>query len=201
MFVCSRLLCTTLQFELKMLFFFFFVAVIFWSFILQLVLKCTVCSNFHTTLTQWLFCVCFCIVVTVWPRRGGWEGDTAAKVQSVLQYLTAVFSLMHFIIVESLLQYHNTSWRIYFNWLQADWGIFRSSWSMASLERKAQCIITTHLKLDSGVLQVQLQKASPLTYHRVLWSLRSPISSPSGMDRWIDIKAERNVWIDRQCAM
>lgn len=56
-------------------------------------------------------------------------------------------------------------------------------------KREPRCIPTTYLQLHPGALQLYLQKAFPLPYHHVLWSVRSLHHLLSGPDRQIDAKA------------
>ena len=77
-------------------------------------------------------------------------------------------------------------------------------------KREPRCIPTTYLQLHPGALQLYLQKAFPLPYHHVLWSVRSLHHLLSGPDRQIDAKAGgkclvgqamcsvvEEMWIDR----
>lgn len=73
--------------------------------------------------------------------------------------------------------------------------------SQAHLKSKAQRVITACLKLHPGLLQLQFQKDfSFFTSSRLVIFKAFPLI-PSGVNWRMNIKAKRNVWMLKQCAM
>lgn len=102
----------------------------------------------------------------------------------------------------ALLQHHSTFWCLYFNRLQADWGIFRSFFFEHSLTWKRKYSILLPLALNYILVCFDCNFKRLFHFYIIMsHDLKVLLSSPSGMDRQIDIKAKRNVRMDRQCAM